>query len=142
MDSEPGISASGAIKSPPKRRNASNVWTYINQITRKCKVEKCLAKFSENSSSASLIYHVNNEHKIVVNDGSLLNNDSDNEILETQNVSQPSTSQNSCCQKEVYRRKHGNVEQTKRDAALLVIIEETKLLNLQNYEPFCFVFLL
>jgi hypothetical protein len=68
-----------------------------------------------------------------------LNNDSDNEILETQNVSQPSTSQNSFCQKEVYRRKHGNVEQTKRDAALLVIIEETKLLNLLNYEPFCFL---
>jgi hypothetical protein len=62
-----------------------------------------------------------------------LNNDSDNEILETQIVSQPSSSQNSGFQKEVYRRKHGNVEQTKRDAAFLVIIEETKLLNLLNY---------
>jgi hypothetical protein len=62
-----------------------------------------------------------------------LNNDSDNEIVEIQNVSQPSTSQNSGCQKKVYRRKHGSVEQTKRDAALLVIIEETKLLNLLNY---------
>jgi hypothetical protein len=97
------------------------------------------SKLSENISTASLIYHVNNEHKIVVNDESLLNNESDNEILETQNISQPSTSQNSGCQKDVYRRKHGNVEQTKRDAALLVIIEETKILNLLNYETSVFL---
>jgi hypothetical protein len=50
-----------------------------------------------------------------------LNNDSDNEILETQILSQPSSSQNSGCQKEVYRRKHGNVEQTKRDAAFFFL---------------------
>ena len=35
-------------QSPSKRRrNASNVWTYIDKTTRKCKVEKCSVKFGE-----------------------------------------------------------------------------------------------
>ncbi len=54
-------------------------------------------------------------------------------FLKLKKVPQPTTSQNLGCQKEVYRRKHGTVEQIKRDAVLLVIIEESKLLNLPNY---------
>ena len=121
MNNNPGTTASDSIKSPAKRRrNASNVWNYIDLATRKCKVENCSAKFTNNTSTTSLIYHVNNDHQIVVNDESLSISDSDDENPGSQiQKSQPSTSNNASS-----RRKYGAVEQTKRDAALLVIIVE------------------
>ena len=96
---------------------------YIDKTTRKCKVEKCSVKFGEQTSTASLIYHINNEHKIVVNDESLLGCNSEDKFLGSQNQnSQSSNSHKTGSQNDPYRRKHGTAEQTKRDSALLVII--------------------
>jgi hypothetical protein len=123
MNSTPGTSESTAKSPSKRRRNASNVWTYIDKATRKCKVEKCSVKFGEKTSTASLIYHINNEHKIVVNAESLLGCNSEDEFLGSQNQnSQSSNSQKTGSQNDPYRRKHGTVEQTKRDAAILVLI--------------------
>ena len=53
MDLIPEAS-SVASKSPAKRRrNASNVWNYIDRASRKCTVEKCSATFSKNTGTTS-----------------------------------------------------------------------------------------
>jgi hypothetical protein len=58
MDSIP-VAAGLSNKSPAKRRrNASNVWNYIDKASRKCSVDKCTATFSKNSATTSLIYHL------------------------------------------------------------------------------------
>ena len=89
-----GTTSSDFFKSPTKRRrNASNIWNYIDHATRKCKVENCSSKFTNNTSTTSLIYHVNNEHKIVINDENLLISDSDSENTGSQ-ISKPSSSHN------------------------------------------------
>ena len=120
MNLNPGT-ASNSIKSPPKRRrNASNIWNYIDHDTRKCKIENCSAKFTNNTSTTSLIYHVNNDHKIVVNDESLRNSENEDETPGQQiQKSQPCSSNN-----ESLRRKYGAAEQAKRDDALLVISKD------------------
>jgi hypothetical protein len=130
MDSIP-VASGLSNKSPAKRRrNASNVWNYIDKASRKCSVEKCTATLSKNSATTSLIYHLNSDHKIIVNDETLLNCDSDDEVSSQNKNSQTSNSheggyqaggsQVGGLQKESIRRKYGTVEQSKRDAALLV----------------------
>ena len=113
------------LKSPLKRRrNASNVWNYIDREARKCNVENCTTTFSKNSSTTSLIYHLNSDHRIIVNDEKLSNCDSDEEInsqnINSQSSSQTAGSQAAGSEKESIRRKYGAVEQSKRDSSLLV----------------------
>jgi hypothetical protein len=135
VDSIP-VSSGLSNKSPAKRRrNASNVWNYIDKASRKCSVEKYAATFSKNSATTSLIYHLNSDHKIIVNDETLLNCDSDDEVSSQNKNSQTSNSheggsqaggsqaggsQAGVSKKESIRRKFGTLEQSKRDAALLV----------------------
>jgi hypothetical protein len=100
MDSIPIVSGI-SNKSPAKRRrNASNVWNYIEKASRNCTVEKYTATFSKNSATASLVYHLNSDHKIIVNDETLLNCDSNDEDASLNKNSQTSNSHEEGSQKE------------------------------------------
>ena len=57
--------------SKKRRRNASGAWQYISQTTRKCLVESCTKTFSKKTATTTLIYHLDADHGITVNDGNI-----------------------------------------------------------------------
>jgi hypothetical protein len=101
-----------------RRRNASSVWTYIDMTTRNCTVDHCTKSFNSNTASTSLIYHLNSDHQITINDDTNLDDvsrsDESEERVEIAGY---------LSKKITHITKHGAKAKKERDNALLVNIK-------------------